>query len=76
MLMLCDPMAVLLRTSLATEKLRWNSWLSMVPMLPAAWAARAAFFICPKICGSPSTIESSPLATRKACRAEPSSRKV
>ena len=32
-------------------------------------ASRTASFIWPRICGSPSTIESSPLATRKACRA-------
>ena len=32
-------------------------------------ASRTASFIWPRICGSPSTIESRPLATRNACRA-------
>ena len=69
MLMLWAPISVLLRTCLATEKLRWNSWLSVVPRLPAASAARTASFIWPRIWASPSTMESSPLATRKAWRA-------
>ncbi len=35
MLMLCAPISVLVRTSLATAKLRWKSWLSVVPRAPA-----------------------------------------
>ena len=66
MLMLCAPISVLLRTSLATAKLRWKSWLSVVPKAPAVSAARTASFIWPRIWASPSTIESRPLATRKA----------
>ena len=69
MLMLWAPISVLLRTTLATEKLRWNNWLSVVPRLPASSAARTAFFIWPKIWASPSTMLSRPLATRKAWRA-------
>ena len=63
------PISVELRTSLATEKERWNSWCSVLPKVPADSAWRTASFICPRICGSPSTIESRPEATRKACRA-------
>ena len=37
------------------------------PSEPADSAARTACFIWPRICGSPSTIESRPLATRNAC---------
>jgi hypothetical protein len=62
------PMAVVLRTSLATEKERWNSLCSCVPSVPFSSAARTASFIWPRICGSPMTIESRPLATRKAWR--------
>jgi hypothetical protein len=69
MLMECAPISVEVRTSLATENERWNSWCSVVPSVPASSAWRTACFIWPRICGSPSTIESSPDATRKACRA-------
>jgi hypothetical protein len=69
MLMECAPISVEVRTSLATAKLRWNIWFSVVPRAPASSAARTASFIWPRIWGSPSTIESSPLATRKAWRA-------
>ena len=41
---------------------------SSAPSVPASSANRAACFICPSICGSPSTIESRPLATRNAWR--------
>ena len=37
------------------------------PASPADSAERTACFIWPRICGSPSTIESRPLATRNAC---------
>jgi hypothetical protein len=63
------PISVSVRTSLATENERWNSWCSVVPSVPAASASRTACFIWPRICGSPSTIESRPEATRKAWRA-------
>jgi hypothetical protein len=68
------PISVALRTSLATANERWNSWLSVVPRAPAWSAARTASFIWPRICASPSTIESRPLATRKAWRATRPSR--
>ena len=61
------PMSVCVRTSLATAKVRWNSRFSTSPSAPADSACRTACFIWPRICGSPSTIESSPLATRNAC---------
>jgi hypothetical protein len=41
--------------------------IRMRPSDPADSADRTACFIWPRICGSPSTIESSPLATRNAC---------
>ena len=41
----------------------------VVPRRLASSAARTASFIWPRICGSPSTMESRPLATRKAWRA-------
>ena len=63
------PISVAVRTSLATAKERWNSWFSVLPRAPAVSAARTASFIWPRIWASPSTIESSPLATRKAWRA-------
>ncbi|MNT40436.1 hypothetical protein D3C72_1767500 [compost metagenome] len=62
------PISVLLRTSLATEKLRWNNWCRYVPRPPASSAVRIASLICPRIWVSPSTIESSPEATRKVWR--------
>ncbi len=61
------PMSVCVRTSFATANVRWNRRFSTRPRLPADSACRTACFICPRICGSPSTIESSPLATRNAC---------
>ncbi len=69
MLIECAPISVALRTSLATANERWNIWCSVVPRVPAPSASRTACLSWPRICGSPSTIESRPLATRKACRA-------
>ena len=63
------PISVDERTSLATANERWNICCSVVPSVPALSASRTACFSWPRICGSPSTIESSPLATRKAWRA-------
>ena len=60
------PMSVRVRTSFATENVCWNSLWSTVPSVPASSASRTASFIWPRICGSPITIESSPLATRNA----------
>ncbi len=60
------PMSVCVRTSLATANVRWNNRFSTSPSDPAASAERTACFIWPRICGSPNTIESSPLATRNA----------
>jgi hypothetical protein len=61
------PMSVCERTSFATANVRWNSRLSTRPSEPADSAVRTACFIWPRICGSPSTIESRPDATRNAC---------
>ena len=65
---LAAPTCVVERTSFATANERWKSLCSSVPSVPADSAARAACFNCPRICGSPSTIESRPEATRKAWR--------
>ncbi len=75
-LTVCMPISVPVRTSFATAKERWNIWDSVLPKAPAASAARTASFIWPKIWGSPSTMESSPLATRKAWRAATSFSRV
>jgi len=69
MLMECAPISVEVRTSFATANERWNIWCRLPPSVPAVSASRTACFIWPRICGSPSTIESSPEATRKAWRA-------
>src|SRR5882762_3574498 len=53
--------------ALGPEKAAWNSLLSVGPVLPASCATRYASLSCPRICGSPSTMESSPEATLKAC---------
>ena len=52
----------------ATAKDFWKSLCSVAPRVPADSAARTASFIWPRICGSPSTMESRPEATRNACR--------
>ena len=65
---LAAPTCVVERTSLATAKERWKSLCSSVPSVPADSAARAASFSWPRICGSPSTMESKPEATRNTCR--------
>ncbi len=69
MLIECWPISVELRTSLATANERWNICCRVVPRVPAPSASRTACFSWPRICGSPRTIESRPLATRNACRA-------
>lgn len=65
---LVAPISVVLRTSFATAKERWKSLCSTVPRVPAASASRTACFSWPRICGSPSTMESRPEATRNAWR--------
>jgi hypothetical protein len=65
---LAAPTLVVERTSFATAKVRWKSLCSTVPRVPADSAVRAASFIWPRICGSPSTMESRPEATRNAWR--------
>jgi len=45
MLIECAPISVEVRTSLATAKLRWKSWCSVVPRVPAVSASRTACFI-------------------------------
>ena len=69
----CAPSAVSVRTCFATEKVFWKSRLSIGPSVPMFPAVRTDCFTCPRICGSPSTIESRPEATRKAWRTAASS---
>ena len=69
MLIECAPISVDERTSLATANERWNICCSVLPSVPALPASRTASFSWPRICGSPRTIESRPLATRNAWRA-------
>ena len=70
------PMAVSVRARFAAATERLRSAVSTEPRLPAVSAARYASFTCPRICGSPITIESRLAATRNAWRtaASPSSR--
>ena len=70
------PIAVSVRARLAAATERLRSAFSTEPRLPAFSAASYASFTCPRICGSPITIESRLAATRKACRtaASPSRR--
>ncbi len=65
---LAAPTLVVERTSFATANECWKSLCSTVPSVPADSAWRAASFIWPRICGSPSTSESRPEATRNAWR--------
>ena len=69
MLMVCMPISVQVRTSLATANERWNNWCSVVPSVPAVSASRTACLNWPRICGSPSTIERQAAGDRKVCRA-------
>ena len=59
-----EPRPVSVRTRLPTANDEWNSRLRNVPAVWAADAAVCASFTCPRICGSPTTSESSPAATR------------
>ena len=70
------PIAVSLRARLAAEIERVRRPFSTAPRLRACSAVWYASFTWPRICDSPSTIESRLAATRKACRTagSPSSR--
>ena len=57
------PIAVSVRTRLATENVVWKRRFSNAPAVPACWAARYASFSWPRIWGSPRIRESSPDAT-------------
>ena len=58
------PMSVSVRTRFATENDFWNMRSSSLAFRCPFCESANAFFTCPRICGSPSTSESSPLATR------------
>ena len=62
------PIRVSVRARLATAKVCWNSRSRRLPKAPCSRASDQASFTCPRICGSPSTIESSPVATRNRWR--------
>ena len=61
------PMSVCVRTSFATANVRWNRRFSTRPSDARRFRAAHRLLHLARICGSPSTIESSPLATRNAC---------
>ena len=61
-------MRVSVRARLAVAKACWNRRSSWLPSVPAARARAQASFTWPRICGSPSTSESSPVATRNRWR--------
>ena len=67
-------MSVSVRTRFATENERWKSFSSTTPSEPARLAVPYACLSWPRIWGSPSTMESSPLATRMRWRTAASSR--
>ena len=69
----CAPREVSLRTCFATANVLRKSPPSIGPSVPRPSAARTDCFTWPRICGSPSTMESSPDATRKAWRMAASS---
>lgn len=58
------PISVSVRTRLATEKDFWNNRSSSPDSDWPRCDSAKAFFTWPRICGSPSTRESNPLATR------------
>ncbi|MNI56464.1 hypothetical protein D3C73_1114700 [compost metagenome] len=62
------PTWVSVRARLATENVCWNSRSRRWPSRPWSRAVDQASFTWPRICGSPSTIESSPVATRNRWR--------
>ena len=51
----------------------WNSTLSAGPTVPSSWPRRSASRVWPRICPSPTTIESSPAETWKRWETAPSS---
>ena len=56
--------AVSVRTRLPAANAEWKSLFSSGPVLPSCVATPKASFTCPRICGSPTTSESRPDATR------------
>src|SRR5215212_8870982 len=67
------PRPVSERTRLPTRRAVWKSRLRIGPVLSSSVAARYASRTCPRIWPSPTTIESSELATRYRCRTASSS---
>ena len=63
-----SPSPVSARTRLPTLNAQWNSRLSAALVWPRSEATAYASLTWPRICGSPTTRESSPAATRKRCR--------
>jgi len=62
------PMSVSVRIRLAVAKAWLQSREKNAPAAPAALATPYASFTCPRICCSPTTIESRLAATRKRWR--------
>ncbi len=64
-----SPTAVSVRTRLPTANDVWNRRVSSGPTDWRSAATWNASFTCPRICGSPTTSESRPAATRNRCSA-------
>ena len=63
-----EPISVSVRTLLAAAKVLCNRCSSCPPTVPEARATAKASLTWPRICGSPTTIESRLAATRNKCR--------
>ena len=68
MLVAPRPMSVSVRTRLAVAKARLHRRDMYGPAASAALARPYASFTCPRICCSPTTMESRLAATRNRCR--------
>ena len=68
--------SVSVRTRLAAFTAPASARCSAAPSAPASCACAAASFTCPRICDSPTTIESMLAATRKRWRAASSSKRT
>ncbi len=58
-----EPISVSLCARLPTRNAVWNRPPRVAPALASSWAARKAARTCPRICASPTSIESRPQTT-------------
>ena len=66
-------MSVSARERLPTRSACWKSTLRAGPTVPCSWPRRSASRVWPRICPSPTAIESRPAATWNRCETAPSS---